>query len=82
MRDRIKAAHNNSKIEIIRNNDKVINKIIEVKRNTKRVQKKRKLIDGTTTKNKKQKAREKCYENSIENNETMMNDYDLYPRIK
>ena len=61
MRDRIKAAHNHSKIEIIRYNGKVINKIIEVKRNTKRVQKKHKSIDGTTIKNKKQKASEKYY---------------------
>ena len=43
MRDREKAAYNHSKMEIIRNNGKVINKIIEVKRNTRRVQKKRKI---------------------------------------
>ena len=36
MRDREKAAHNHSKMEMIRNNGKVINKIIEIKRNTKR----------------------------------------------
>ena len=46
MRDREKVAHNHSKIEIIRNNGKVINKIIGVKRNTRRVIKKRKPIDA------------------------------------
>ena len=46
MRDREKAAHNHSKMEMIRNNGKVINKIIEVKRNTRRVQKKRKSVDA------------------------------------
>ena len=35
---------------MIRNNGKVINKIIELKRNTRRVQKKRKLIDTKTIK--------------------------------
>ena len=83
VRDRFKAAHNHSKMEVIRNTGKVINKIIEVKRNTRRVQKKRKSIDAKTIKKqKKQKAREERYENLIGNNETMMNDYDLYPRIK
>ena len=48
MRDREKAAYNHSKMEIIRNNGKVINKIIEVKRNTRRVKKKRKSIDANT----------------------------------
>ena len=42
MRDRERAAHNYSKMERIRNNGKVINKIIEMKRNTRRVIKKRK----------------------------------------
>ena len=50
MRDRDKAAHNHSKMEIIRNNSKVINKIIEMKRNTRRVIKKRKSIDAKTIK--------------------------------
>ena len=48
MRDREKAAHNHSKMERIRNNGKVINKIIEMKRNTRRVIKKRKSIDAKT----------------------------------
>ena len=52
MRDRFKTAHNHLEMEMIRNNVKVINKIIEVKRNTRRVQKKRKSIDATTIKNK------------------------------
>ena len=52
MRDRVKTAHNHSEMEMIRNNVKVINKIIEVERNTRRVQKKRKSIDATTIKNK------------------------------
>ena len=80
MRDRNKAAHNHSKIEMIRSNGKVINKIFEVKRKTRRVQMKRKSIDATTII--KKKAREIYYEDPIENSETMMNDYDLYPRIK
>ena len=42
MRDRIKTAHNHSKIEMIRINGKVINEIIEVEINTRRDQKKRK----------------------------------------
>ena len=33
MRDREKAAHNHSKMEMIRNNGKVINKIIEISLN-------------------------------------------------
>ena len=41
---------------------------------------KRKSIDATTII--KQKARETYYEDPVENSETMMNDYDLYPRIK
>ena len=48
MRDREKAAHNHSKIETIRNNGKVINKIIKIKRNTRRVINKRKTIDAKT----------------------------------
>ena len=80
MTDRVKAAHNHSKMEMIRNNGKVINKIIEVKRKTRRVIK-RKLLDASTIKNnKKQKTREKYYEQSMENNETMTNDYDSKPR--
>ena len=46
MIDREKAAHNHSKLEMIRNNNKVINKIIEIKRNTKRFINKRKTIDA------------------------------------
>ena len=46
MRDRSKAAHNYSKMEMIRNNGKVIDKIIEVRRNIRRVQKKRKSVDA------------------------------------
>ena len=38
---------------MIRNNSKVINKVIEVKRKTSRVIKKRKLLDATTIKNNK-----------------------------
>ena len=80
MRDRVKAAYKHSKMEMIRNNGKVINKIIEVKRKTRRVIK-RKLLDASTIKNnKKQKTREKYYEQSMVNNETMMNAYDLNPR--
>ena len=83
MRDTEKAAHNYSKMEMIRNNGKVINKIIELKKNTRRVIKKRKSIDANTiNKEKKQKVREECYENLIENNKNMINDYDLYLRIK
>ena len=48
MRDREKAAHYHSKMEMIRNNGKVINKIIEIKRNTRRVINKRKSIDAKT----------------------------------
>ena len=50
MRDREKAfaARNHSKMEKIRNNGKVINKIIEIKRNTRRVINKRKSIDAKT----------------------------------
>ena len=60
MRDKVKAAYNHSKMEMIRNNGKVINKIIKVKRKTTRVIEKRKLLGATTIKNnKKQKAREK-----------------------
>ena len=44
MRDRVKAAHNYSKIEMIHNNGKVINKIIEVKRNSRRVKKNSKKL--------------------------------------
>ena len=83
MRDRENAAHNHSKMEMIRNNGKVINKIIEIKRDTRRVINKRKTIDAKTIKKERRKrTREECYENSIENNETMMNDYDLYPKFK
>ena len=49
-RNRIKAAHIHSKMEMIRINGKVINEIIEVKINTRRVQKKRKSIDTKTIK--------------------------------
>ena len=80
MRNRNKATNNHSKIGMIRSNGKVINKIFEVKRKTRRVQKKRRSIDATTII--KQKSRETYYEDPIENSETMMNDYDLYPRIK
>ena len=31
---------------------------------------------------KRQKARDECFENSMENNETRMNDYNSYPRYK
>ena len=31
---------------------------------------------------KRQKARDECFENTIENNETMMNFYNSYPRCK
>ena len=55
MRDIEKEAHNHSKIEMIRNNGKVINKIIEVKRNTRRVRKKRKSIDAKTINNQKKR---------------------------
>ena len=48
MRDREKVAHNHSKMEMIRNNGKVLNKIIEVKRNTRSVINKRKSIDAKT----------------------------------
>ena len=48
MRDREKAAHNHSKMEMIRNNGKIINKIIGIKRNTRRVINKRKSIDAKT----------------------------------
>ena len=83
MRDREKAAHNHSKMEMIRNNGKVINKIIKIKRNTRRVINKRKSIDTKTINTeRKKKAREECYEKSLENNKTMMNDYELYPRLK
>ena len=82
MRDRVKSAHNHSKMEMIRNNGQVINKILEVKRQTSRVIKKRKLQDSKTINTiKKQKIRDKCYEQSLENKETMMDDYDLKPRI-
>ena len=40
---------------MIRNNGKVINKIIEVKRNTRRVRKKRKSIDAKTINNQKKR---------------------------
>ena len=74
--------HNHSKIEMIRNNGRVINKILEVKRETSRVIKKRKLLNTRAiNNNNKKKVREKCYEQSMENKETMMNDYDLKPRI-
>lgn len=66
-------------MEIIRNNGKVKNKIIEVKRNTERVQKKRKSTDE---KSKRLKARDECFENSIVNKETMRNDYISYLRCK
>ena len=57
--------------------------LFSLSRNTRRVINKRKTIDAKTlNKERKKRAREECYENSIENNETMMNDYDLYPRIK
>ena len=69
-------------MEIIRNNGKVKKKIIEVKRNTRRVQKKRKSIDEKIKKTKKQKARDEHFENSIKNNETKMNDYNSYLRCK
>ena len=83
MRDREKAVNNHSKMEMIRNNGKVINKIIEIKRNTRRVINKRKSIDTKTINTeRKKKAREECQEKSLENNETMMNDYELYPRLK
>ena len=48
MRDREKAAHNHSKMKMIHINGKVINKIIEIKRNTRRVINKRKSIDAKT----------------------------------
>ena len=44
MRDIVKAAHNRSKIEMIRNNGKDINKIVEVKRKTTRVIKNRNYL--------------------------------------
>ena len=50
MRDGEKTALNYSKMEMICNNGKVINKIIEVKRNTRRVINKRKSIDAKTIK--------------------------------
>ena len=56
MRDRSKAAHNSSKMEMVRNNGKVINKIIELKINIRRVQKKRKSIDTKTIKKIKKKT--------------------------
>ena len=58
MRNREKAARNHSKMEKIRNNGKVINKIIEIKRNTRRVINKRKTIDAKTL-NKERKKRER-----------------------
>jgi len=69
-------------MEMIRNNGKVINKIIEIKRNTRRVINKRKSIDAKKNTERKKKAHEECHEKSLENNETMMNDYELYPRLK
>ena len=48
IRDKEKAANNHSKMKMIRNNGKVINKIIEIKRNTRRVINKRKPIDAKT----------------------------------
>ena len=82
MRDIAKAALNHSKMEMICNNGQVINKILEVTRQTSRVTKKRKLLDTKTiNNNNKKKIREECYEQSLENKETMMNDYDLKPRI-
>ena len=48
MKDREKAANNHSKMEMIRNNGKVINKIIEIKINTRRVINKRKTIGPRT----------------------------------
>ena len=55
MRDREKTTHDHSKMEMIRNNGKVINEIIEVKRNTRRVIKKRKSIDAKTIKKERKK---------------------------
>ena len=55
MRDREKTTHDHSKMEIIHNNGKVINEIIEVKRNTRRVIKKRKSIDAKTIKKERKK---------------------------
>ena len=84
MRDRTKSAHNHSKMEQIRNNGQVINKILEVTRQTSRVIKQGELLDTKTitiNNNKKKKIREECYEQSLENKETMMDDYDLKPRI-
>ena len=56
MRDREKAAHNHSKMEMIRNNGNVINKIIETKRNTRRVINKRKTIDTKTINKERKKS--------------------------
>ena len=56
MIDREKAAHNHSKVEMIRNNDKVINKIIEIERNTRRVVNKRKKIDAKTINKERKKG--------------------------
>ena len=82
MRDRAKTALNHSKMEMVRNNGQVINKILKVTRQTSRVIKKRKLLDTKTiNNNNKTKIREEYFEQSLENKETMMNDYDLKPRI-
>ena len=69
-------------MEMIRYNSKVINKTIEVKRITRRSINKRKTINAKTINKEEKRIREEGYENSIENNETIMNDYNLYPRIK
>jgi len=64
MRDRAKAALNHSKMEMIRNNGQVINKILEVTRQTSRVIKKRKLLDTKTINNNKKR---KCVKNVMNN---------------
>ena len=56
MRDREKAFHIHSKMEMIHNNGKVINKIIEIKRNTRRVINKRKTIDAKTINKERKKG--------------------------
>ena len=55
MRDRAKAALNHLKMEMVRNNGQVINKILEVIRQTSRGIKKRKLLDTKTINNNNKK---------------------------